>query len=240
MQIIVVKRQPFWTRERILISLMIIAVLMIFTILYGEIRRDKPSHMLQSALQEMHEYHAKMDIQIMEIGDEHTLSFEGVKLGGKVLRGHLPEYDLDVYLNHRGELFVKDLFDGAWKKAGDLELDALKGFLSMPFALLEQSMEQLNGATLIQHNNNRHLIRMSIPPEVLPDYMIYTDGLLLECELYIEEDTFFIPEVSFYLFDDLDNREILRRTFIFEVTTLAKTETKNKLPYLPSLLHHLE
>ena len=215
MAIIVPKSQTRWNRERILISLIIILSLIIVFIVLTEMQRVRPSLVLEDSLQGMNDYYGTLSVQIIEEGSGYNLNFYGKMLRDKTVSGEIREYELEVYLNRYGELFIKDLIDGKWKAAADLELDALKEFLDIPFGMLDQSRDSFSEARFIQGNEKEHVIMLNLPPGLFVPSLAALEESRMECLLFIEEDTLFIYQISFFLYDNSDGKEKFRKTFIF-------------------------
>ncbi len=218
MPIIVPKHLSLLNRERILILLIIILCLLIVFILVTETQRAQPYLVLQNALQGMNDNYSMLGVQIMEEGDGYVLNFNGRMLGDKTISGEFSEYELEVYLNRNGDLYIKDLIDGTWKHAADLELDTLKDFLNMPFGLLEQSRDNFYQARFVNKTENEHIILLHLPPDPFIPYLAALEESRMDCLLFIEEESLFIHQIAFYLYGDDDDKEILKRTFIFNNT----------------------
>jgi hypothetical protein len=215
MPIIAPKYIPLWNREIILILSMIILSLLSIFIVLKETQCVQPSLILQNALQNMHENYGMLGVQIMEEGDGYVLSFNGRKLGEKTVSGKLVEYELEVYLNGNGDLYIRDLIDGSWKHAADLDLETLKEFLNMPFGLLEQSQDKFNEAQFVGDNETEHVIMLHLPPEQFVSHLASSEESRMDCMLFIEEESLFIHQISFYIYGNRDNKEIFKRTFYF-------------------------
>lgn len=215
MPVIQRKRLPLLSKERILLLLIIVLSLLIAYILITELKKEQPYLILENALHKMNGKHESLNVQILEEGNGYALSFHGKVFGKqeKVLRGELPAYDLDVYMNHRGELFVKDLIDGAWKSAVELELEALKIFLAMPFEMLEEHREYFNEAYFYDKVDHYLILRLTMPAELLSAN--YYPANVLDCFLYIDEVDNFIPQIIFFHYGNKKGAEIVKRTFTF-------------------------
>ena len=223
MPIIVPKRLPLWNRERTLILFVIILILSLLIVFItltemqrAKMERERPSFVLQGALQGMNNNYGMLGVQIMEEGDGHVLNFNGRMLGEKTVSGEIEEYELEVYLNRNGDLYIKDLIDGVWKHAADLGLETLKEFLKMPFGLLEQNCDNFNEARFVSNNEKDHVIMLHLPVDQFIPYFAALEESRLDCLLFIEEDSLFIYQISFSLYGNSDNKEILKRTFIFD------------------------
>ncbi|MEW5921009.1 MAG: hypothetical protein AB1796_08750 [Bacillota bacterium] len=234
MPIIVQKRLPR-NRERILILLIFILSLIIGFIAVNEVRTMKnarPYFLLQDALAGMSADHVLLDVQIMEKGEGYVLNFRGRMLGEKTLSGELSEYNLEIYLNRHGELYVKDLISGTWTDAGELKLDALKEFFIMPFDLLDHHPEHFKEAVFVSGGDeNEQVIKLTLPPNpFIPSLISATqEEVYLECILFIEEESLFINRISFSLYDYSVKKELISRTFFFnEAQSLEKKDRESK------------
>lgn len=224
MPVIVNKRFSLWNRERILILLMLIISLAILFIFFKQLKvadnredNSKPYLLLQDALACMNVKHALLDMEILEKGDGYILKFRGKKLGEKTLSGELPEYNLEIYQNRRGELYVKDLVSGMWTDADDLKLDALKEFLIIPFDLLDYYQDHFKEAVFVDTEGNQQVIKLSLPPDYfIPSIDSSGQDLHMECYFFIEEESLFINRITFLLYDNNQRKELINRTFFFQ------------------------
>ncbi len=215
MPIIVLNRKPILNKEKVLISLIIILSILIVYLGYTEMKRVQPSLMIHNALQQMNGYE-RLSLQIVEKGNGYALTFDGKLLGEKVVSGAISEYDLDIYLNRYGELFIKDLIDDTWKDAGDLELEELKYFFKMPFELLKQNQEKFSDARFLGGNEKEHVIMLILPTGDFFPYPMSEDSQV-NCFLFIEDETLFIYKITFLIYENGEH-EIFRRTFFFNDT----------------------
>jgi hypothetical protein len=222
MPIIAPKYIPLWNRERILIlSIIILSLLSIFIVL-KETQRVQPSLILQNALQNMNDNYGMLGVQIMEEGDGYVLSFNGRMLGEKTVSGELVEYELEVYLNGNGDLYIRDLIDGSWKHAADLDLETLKEFLNMPFGLLEQSQDKFNEAQFVGDNETEHVIMLHLPPEQFVSHLASSEESRMDCMLFIEEESLFIHQISFYYMEIGIIKKYLKEHFILIACRIRK------------------
>ena len=212
MPIILPHRKPIWNKERILISLIIFLSILIVYITFTELKRIQPALMMHDALQQMNGYEI-LSVQIVEEGNDYALNFKGKLLGDKIVSGALTEYDLDVYLNRYGELFLKDLIDGTWKNAADLELEALNNFFIMPFELLKQNQESFSDAHFLSGNEKEYVIKLRLPAGHFSPYPMPEESWV-NCFMFIEEETLFIYKITFLIYENSEH-EKFRRTFIF-------------------------
>lgn len=185
-----------------------------------------PYYILQNALAYMHGGHALLDVEIQERGEGYLLNFKGKKLGQKTLSGELVDYNLGIYKNRYGDLYVRDLISGMWTDAEDLQLDALKEFLVMPFELLANYSEHNGDAVFIRNDGytGYKVIKLPLPPQyVIPSMASTTENISVDCFLFIAEDKPFINRITYLIYDQGLERELIYRTFIFnEASNLYK------------------
>lgn len=184
------------------------------------LKNTHPGKILLNALQNMEQNQACLQLDIQEKGPNYKIDFQG-NFKNNAIQGRLPAYGLEVYKHISGSLFVKDLKDGLWKKASELELQALREFFVSPFELLATWPHLFRKARFAQLITGKEkIILLPVPiPEMEKTALLRNYPLdnvsRLECLIFLEPDSLFINKVVFTLRDD-NFADIVNRTFSFQ------------------------
>ncbi len=227
MPVIIYKQFSRRNRIKAIILLMLILCPVILVITMREFAAsnasdaEKPHLLLQDALAAMHNNHTLLYMEILEKGEGYILSFKGKKVGEKSLSGVLSDYDLEIYQNRRGNLYVKDLVSGLWTDVNDLGLNGLKDFFINPFELLSCYQEQFKEAAFSssEEKEENRVIKLPLPPDIfLPLVDLPIQEPCLICYLFIDKESLFINRITFILSENKQQRELIKRTFFFRET----------------------
>lgn len=201
------------------------------------LKNTHPGKILQSALQNMEQNQDRLKLEIQERGPGYKIDFQG-NFRNKAIHGRFPAYELEVYKHVSGALFVKDLKDGLWKKAPELELQALEEFFVSPFELLTAWSHLFRNAKFVNFTEKKEkIILLHIPvPEMGKTALLrnYPRQHLsrLECLIFLEPDELFINQIVFSLQDD-HFTDTFNRTFSFR----SAGENNNEI--VPAGMEHL-
>lgn len=186
------------------------------------LKNTHPGKILQSALHNMEQNEDRLELEIQERGPGYKIDFQG-NFKNKAIHGRLPAYELEVYKHVSGALFVKDLKDGLWKKAPELELQALEEFFASPFEFLTAWSHLFRNAKYANFTEGKEkIILLHIPvPEMEKTALLRNypreNFSHLECLIFLEPDNLFINQIIFSLQDD-HFADTFNRTFSFKYT----------------------
>lgn len=111
----------------------------------SESTRARGAKMLEGALAQL-EQQQDYNLAIVEKAPPHyELSFRGSMEKGSVLKGVLPDFDLEVLLQ-KEELQLRRENSTEWLEPDTLELEGLSGFLVSPLELLRAGSNSFSGA----------------------------------------------------------------------------------------------
>lgn len=204
-----------------------ILVLSIFLLVVGTnvifIMKSSPGRLLKDALKNIENKQNNLEILIKERGADYLLTFQGNLYGGRILHGKFIDYDLEVYKVGKGKIYVRDLKDNLWKEAAELSLGNLEDFFHSPFVLLQDCSSYFQKGKYVKgHVKNGKVIVLRIPADhlallnIFQDYMQYElYSLVLECFIFVQEDSLFINQIQLFLHDERSKKNILRRFFFF-------------------------
>jgi hypothetical protein len=213
------KRNTNLELEKLLLPvlLLLLVVLAYYNIIFLE--NARPGRILKKTLQSMEQNYNNLDIEIVERGQGYRINFKGNLRDKDIIYGNIPNYMLEIYKHSSGELFVKDLKDGTWKRAAELELDSLQDFFISPFELLVLWSHLFKEAKFVNYSGGKEkVILLNISPQELEKTTFLQDYLTqnpfgLECLVFIEPEELFINQVILSFYDNKNLESILSRTF---------------------------
>lgn len=185
------------------------------------LENSRPGNLLLEAIEYMEANYNKLEINIQEKGPGYSLNFKGKKFGQEYL-GNFLDYNLQVYKNSTGSIYVKDLKDGVWKEAKELGLEKIQYFFISPFELLSSYSSSFHKSKFI-HVPGEEEVVISLDTPALPNTIkgFYSDGIIPESLnigflITIGENEPFIRELSISLYDKDNLKKALLRTFSFK------------------------
>lgn len=205
--------------------LMPLFLLVLFVLAYYHIAflESAPGKMLQKTLQNMEQNFANLEIRIVEQGTGYTLNFQGNLDHNATIYGKISDYKLDICKHSSGELFIKDLKDGVWKKAAALGLESLQDFLSSPLELLFSWSHLFKGAKFARFSGGEEkVVTFLVPPVEQAKTVLWVDTMpqpmSMECVVFIEPEKLFIKQVVLSFYDQQRAEKVLSRTFFIKST----------------------
>lgn len=215
--------------EKILIPVLFLLLLVLAFYNLVLLENSRPRKMLEKTLFSMENNTVFLEVDIQERGAGYKLDFRGNTAGKEVIYGEIPEYKLEIYKQSE-ELFIKDLKDGEWKRASDIGLESLEGFLVSPFELLDLWTYLFKDARFIKYPEGlEKVILINVSPEDLHKAGLFQsysqeNPLSLECLIFIEEDKLFINQIILSLYDNSNLKHILHRNFSFRPSLMAPSK----------------
>ncbi|MGI6307801.1 MAG: hypothetical protein ACOX1X_04220 [Dethiobacteria bacterium] len=211
-----------WEKVIFPVLFLLLAILAYFNLMI--LNNTSPGKILQTALQKMERNNSRLEMEILERGQAYKIDFQG-DFKNKAIYGRLPAYGLEVYKHASGALFVKDLKDGLWKKAPELELQSLEKFFVSPFELLTTWSHLFNNAKFVNYAEEKEkVILLNIPATEL-DKKTFLQSYpqshfsRLECLIFLEPDDLFINQIVLSLHDNQEMESVFARTFSFKYST---------------------
>lgn len=205
--------------EKLLLPLLLLLLLILayYNIIFLE--NARPGKILQKTLENMEQNYDSLQLEICERGQGYRINFKGNIKDKNVFYGNISDYKLDIYKHSSGELFIKDLKDGTWKSAVELELDSLQDFLVSPLEILALWSHLFKKAKFVDYTaGEEKVVLLTISPQELENTAFLYDylqqrPLSLECLIFIEPEKFFITHIVLSLYDQENRANILSRTF---------------------------
>ena len=182
--------------------------------------RYHPGKILEKALSHMECGMGVLGVVISEEGTDYRIKFEGSILDSGSLHGKIEDFDLELYRPKGGELLIKDLKDGLWKRASELGLKSLATLIHLPFDLSE-TCSHLSPKAKFRDSTQKTktLIALAVPPEYLvrwyPNIGTPGEELSADCVVSVNRETFFIDEIEMSFTDKKTSEKLFKRNFSF-------------------------
>lgn len=210
--------------EKIILPVLLSSLLVLTCYQLLLLKNTHPGKILQSALHHMEQNRACLGLDIQEKGPGYEMAFLG-SFANNAMQGRFPAYELEIYKDSSGELYVKDLKDGSWKKAAGLELQALEDFFVSPFTLLTAWSHLFRNARFVhpaEEQGKGKTILLPVPAleaEKTALLQNYSRGSIsrLECLIFLEPDSLFVNRIVFSLQDER-SASVIKRTITLKDT----------------------